>query len=236
MKTEVIVLTILSAVAAYRLPHFAYQYACYKQNKKGRAQPEGEIRLWQKLLAAVVAAGYTLFAGWYLPFTETVFATVFMMFAIFGITVDQLIRIIGNEMVGWMFLVAVIYRIYSGGVKSLLNALLAIGCVIAYFALADLIVRLHKGVRGVGMGDVKLAMVIALAVGFPNIYYFVLGMVIAMVSVILYRIIKTPVWIKLMFDTRNTFPMCGPIMVGLLFTIVQTPICKLLGLEYLCIV
>ena len=214
---------IVNMAIAMIIPKYAYQYAKYKQEKRGK-EFTGQITTSMRVVSVLSAVAYSLYAYMFLPLTSAVFASIFMMFAIFGVIVDHMIRIIGNEMVGIMLIVANIYRVMDGGFKSLLGSLLAIVCVIAYFALADLIVRLHHGQRGVGMGDVKLAMVIAVAVGFPGIYYFVIGMAIAVLYVVLSRILKNIYLWKQVFNPNNTFPMCGPIMVGLLFTIIQQPV------------
>ena len=100
----------------------------------------------------------------------------------------------------------------------------ALGVVILTFGLAMLGTMKLKGVFGVGMGDIKLAMVIALTVGWPGVLTFLGGMAIA---IIVYCIVGLRARV---LRKESFFPMCGMIMAGLLFALYFDVLPKLLEL------
>lgn len=194
------------------IPSLAWRiirYKCIKRHKE--IPPVCKLR-WQIAMAILNVILFTL-AGWKLPTAEAVMVCVFVLIAIISTLVDIEIRIISNEMVLLLLVSGVIYRIISGGAESLLGSLGALAIVIAIFGGSALISkRLMKDI-GIGAGDLKLAMAIAITVGYPEVYTFLFGLAIA---VGLYCVAG----LKLCLLTRkSTFPMCGHIMAGFLFVL-----------------
>ncbi len=212
---------LFSLVSAYMIPSYAYRYVCWKQLKKGKAAPENfKRKLWMILSFVFSLIGMSL-AVFFLPLWKVFFFAMFLLFSVFGVIVDSCIRIIGNEMLLSLLPVVLLYRFLdsSGPVAALLGSLLAVLVILAFFLLAHLIVYLHKGVRGVGMGDVKLCILIAFALGIQGIVDFALGLAVAIFAYLAWRIIRTPIFLHYIFDTDNTFPMCGPIVCGFLYAL-----------------
>lgn len=216
---------VAAALAAgYAASELAYKYVLYKCRKKDRTPPEVKKgRLWNFACAAV-AGVCALISLLFMDTVPTVFCILFALFSVFGTTVDSYIRIIGNEMLLVMLPIGLLYRILAGGFSSLLGSLAALGVVILTFGLAMLGTMKLKGVFGVGMGDIKLAMVIALTVGWPGVLTFLGGMAIAI-------IVHCVVGLRARVLRKDSFfPMCGMIMAGLLFALYFDVLPKLLEL------
>ncbi|WP_159442043.1 prepilin peptidase [Clostridium sp. Marseille-P2415] len=159
-------------------------------------------------------AGITGMSGFLLPFDRALFVMIISNIAVFGICVDAFIRIIANEML-WVILAAgLCYRIYLGGPRALWGSAGALLIVIAVFGMTILFTFVRKGTPGVGMGDIKLAMIIAITVGWPGVFYFLTGMAGAIGIYCL-------AGMKCGFLARDsTFPMCGHIMAGFLIALI----------------
>lgn len=207
------VLTGISCLVGFFIPELSYSFACYKCRRKGYPGPIRIPGLQWKTVSLIFTAGITGLSRLLLPFDQAIFTILICYIAAFGICVDRLIRIIANEML-WVILAAgLTYRIHSGGLIGLMGSAGAMALVIAIFGLTMIFTYVRKGTAGVGMGDVKLAMIIAITVGFPGVFYFLTGMA----CVIGFYCVAG---IKYGFLVReSTFPMCGHIMAGFLIAL-----------------
>lgn len=207
------VLTGMSCLVGFFIPDLSYSFACYKCRRKGYPGPLRIPGLQWKVVSLVFTAGVTGLSCLLLPFDQAIFTILICYIAAFGICVDRLIRIIANEML-WVILAAgLTYRIHSGGLIGLMGSAGAMALVIAIFGLTMIFTYVRKGTAGVGMGDVKLAMIIAITVGFPGVFYFLTGMA----CVIGFYCVAG---MKYGFLVReSTFPMCGHIMAGFLIAL-----------------
>ncbi|WP_313073758.1 prepilin peptidase [Lacrimispora sp.] len=205
-----VILTGMSCLIGYSIPDFSHSFACYKSKQKGYPGPQIRPSLQWRGLSALFTASVTGMICFLMPSDQTIFAVFICYVAVFGICMDRLIRIIANEML-WVILAAgLTYRIYSDGLRALWGSAGALLLVIVVFSMTMLFTYARKGTAGVGMGDVKLAMVIAVTVGWPGVFYFLTGMACAVGIYCL-------AGIKCGFLVRDsTFPMCGHIMAGFL--------------------
>nr|WP_288825217.1 hypothetical protein [uncultured Clostridium sp.] len=207
------VLTGVSSLVGYFIPELSYSFACYKCRRKGYQAPlKSNIYRWNGL-SLVFTTGVTGLSCFLLPFDQAIFTVLISYIAAFGICVDRLIRIIANEML-WVILAAgLTYRIHSNGLPGLLGSAGALLLVIVVFGFTMMFTYARKGTAGVGMGDVKLAMIIAITVGFPGVFYFLTGMACVIGFYCL-------AGMKCGFLVRDsTFPMCGHIMAGFLIAL-----------------
>lgn len=218
---------VLCPVLYALMPEAGYRYACYKAEKKNIDRPEktGAVLLqWGSVAAFATLTVFLIFMT-SAPAWKMLFFVLFGAFAIMGVVVDSLIRIIGNEMLVVMLCFGIVYRVMDGGWHSALTAFVGVAFTTAFFAIAGVVVYLHKGVRGVGMGDVKLALVVAFTAGWPGTVYFALGTSAAMLLYVLYQAYRNRYQLHMIFDVRNRFPMCLPIMTGFICSL----ICSLTG-------
>lgn len=204
------VLTGMSCLIGYLIPDFSHSFACYKSIQKGYSPPQAPPGFLWRGISLLFTVGFTGMSCFLLPSDQAIFAVLICYIAAFGICVDRLIRVIANEML-WVILAAgLIYRIHIDGLRALWGSAGALLLVIAVFGMTMLFTYFRKGSPGVGMGDIKLAMVIAVTVGWPGVIYFLTGMAGA---IGIYCIAG----IKCGFLARgSTFPMCGHIMAGFL--------------------
>lgn len=117
-----------------------------------------------------------------MPTGKAMFAALFITLSALFTLVDISIRIIPNEMVLLLLLSGIIYNIINNGMGFIKSSLLGLVLVILLFGLTSLIIYFMKGTIGVGAGDLKLAMVVGMTLGYPDIIYFLLGMAAAMLG------------------------------------------------------
>ena len=230
MEPYKLLLLIAALLIALATMSSTYKYVEFKCQKGNRALPKAKKGLsWNAVCVLIVGvcAAVSLFLlddGTTQGFAKAILCIVFALFAVFGTTVDSYIRIIGNEMLLAMLPVGILYRILDGGISSLLGSLLALLIIILTFGLAMMGTKKLKGVIGVGMGDVKLSMVIALTVGFPGVTTFMGGMALAIV-VYCFIGLRTH-----MLQKNSYFPMCGMIMAGFLLSLYSSVLPDILQL------
>lgn len=208
-------LICLSGMGSAVIPQVAFQYANYKNERRGKAKVQSAPSRQMMLLCGLAGAALAGLAAYSLPLWRASFCVVFIWSAVFGICVDGYSRIIGNEMLLAMLIIGISYRVVDGGLSSFAGSLLALLLTIALFAAAAGITYLRRMSGGVGMGDVKLAMVIAITAGWPGTMYFLGGMAAAMILYIAF------LFFRKRFFLKNTFPMCAPLMIGLLTALYQ---------------
>ncbi len=202
------VLLGLGFISGLLIPEVSEEIIAYKLKKKGREVPE-PLKL-NKLLLAVPNALLFALAAWLMPLPEALITCIFGYIALVAAVIDYRIRIICNEMVLLIFVLGIVYRVINGGVGSLLGSLGAFAIVLVVFGGAAVITRLIANDIGVGAGDIKLAMAIAVTVGFGGIFYFLGGIALAIGA---YSIIGLNMHL---LTTKSTFPMCAHIMFGFL--------------------
>lgn len=206
LKTGAFLLAGLAS--GYIVPGLAQKIIKYKCTKRQQSIPVFNLPRWQQLIIMLVSTVLFALAGWKMPVPEALLVCSFVLMALTATVIDIKIRIIANEMVLLLLVLGLIYRITVGGVHSLLGSLVALALVMAVFIGTSFINKLLRGSYGVGAGDIKLAMAIAITVGYSTVFYFLIGMALAVGGYCLAGMrlgLLTP---------KNTLPMCGHIMVG----------------------
>lgn len=200
------------------IPDLAQRFADYKREKNSLLSLQAKLNIKRaRFIAVAFMLALSFLSLMIMNPWHCVLIMAFCGFAVFGFFIDYLLRIIANEMLLAALPLCVIYRIFTGGVYSLMGSLGALGLVILLFGGAAALTYLRNGRGGVGMGDVKLAMVAAVAAGFPDVIYFFVGMSAA---IVIYCVIG----LRMRYLTRNSyFPMCGHIMAGLIISFFWNP-------------
>lgn len=167
--------------------------------------------LFCRLYSAITGIVFSYLSFVYFPKWKVMFLLVFCLIACVGTFVDNRIRIISNEMVVLMLLIAIPYRIIDGGLPYLLNSVLSmIGIFVflvgTFFLIGKFMTRLAPG----GAGDLKLMMTLGFLVGYPNMIIAVFFTMIVMLIYIIFGLITK----RLLF--KSYIPMAGFIMLGIL--------------------
>lgn len=202
--------TLYGLACGLFLPRIVQEVVAYKCRQYDRTVPAVLADTRSKAPTVVLHVLLCAGTGLTVEFPQAVFICLFISIALVGAFVDRAVRLIPNELLAVLLVVGVAYRIADGGFESLLGSLIAFGLVAAIFFGTMLIMKLTKGVRGVGAGDIKLALVIAIAVGYPGVLYFLVG---AALAIIVYSLFKIQMGL---FRFSSYFPMCPHLMVGLL--------------------
>ena len=200
-------------LTGYFIPNYAYRFASYKCWRSGKEMQQEQWPMYFRTISAFICSLLFLAAIHLMPLKLAILTSLLGVIAVFGFFVDSAIRIIANEMLLIMLLIGLSYRFLAGGVSSLLGSLGAMLLVILIFGAAAGFTYLKKGNGGVGMGDIKLAMVIAITVGYPGVLHFLIGLAFAVSIYCVVGLLSR----RLLFG--SLFPMCGHIMAGLLFAL-----------------
>lgn len=181
------------------------QYKCQKKNK---AMPEFYLARFYKILLVILNGIVFAAAGCLMPLQSAWLVCVFTFTALVSILVDNHIRIICNEVVLFILVLGIAYRLIGGGLYALLGSLAALGIVIVVFGSAAALTKIFTKELGVGAGDLKLSMAVAVTVGLSGVFYFLAGVAVAIGGYCVLGLIYK-------FLTRkSTFPMCAHIMFG----------------------
>jgi leader peptidase (prepilin peptidase)/N-methyltransferase len=200
-------------VTGFFIPAAAQKLIRYKCRKRNTEAPEFYFPAFYKCLFLILNAGLFAAAGLLMPLESACVVCIFVFIALVSVIVDMHLRIICNEVVLLIFVLGIIYRVIIAGFQGLLGSLAALGIVIAVFGIAVLVTKLLAKQTGVGAGDVKLAMAIAVTVGFTGVFYFLGGLAIAIVGYCVLGLIHR------YLTTKSTFPMCGHIMAGFIIAL-----------------
>lgn len=201
----------LGAVAGMQIPACARYIINNKCKKLSKPVPDGAAADRTTVLVTILSdAALSALAAVSMRPAAAVAAFCILQVALACVIVDRAIRIIANETVLLLLALGILFRILSGGFSSLLGSLEALGLVTALFAGSAALMAFLKGRPGVGAGDLKYAMALSVAVGWPGVLHMLLCFAAA---VLLYIFIG----MKYRILTMNTyFPMCLHLSVGLL--------------------
>ncbi|SHI18995.1 leader peptidase (prepilin peptidase) / N-methyltransferase [Sporobacter termitidis DSM 10068] len=203
----------IGAALGLLIPRFSYGLILHKCAKRQQEPPEFFLQRSYKVLLIILDALLFAAAGWLMPLPQACIVCIFIFTALISVIIDLHIRIICNEVVLLIFVTGIAYRLLDGGVYALLGSLAALGINLVIFGGAALVTKLVTKELGVGVGDVKLAAVIAVTVGYPGVLYFLGGLAVAVGVYCILGLIHRFLTIK------STFPMCGHIMFGFLIAL-----------------
>lgn len=159
---------ISGAASGFALPHFTQRLVEYKSKKKGISAPRSRwhTALWLRLVCSLgsipvwVAASLSVH-----PTLAALLLSLLFSASVVTAWVDLRIRLIPNEMILFLLLAGVVFRWSMGGLPSLLASL---GCLVAMIFVFSIVAH-FTGFGMVGAGDVKLAGVMGLILGYPGI-------------------------------------------------------------------
>jgi prepilin signal peptidase PulO-like enzyme (type II secretory pathway) len=161
-------------------------------------------RWFQLIICIVNGILWTVTALKLAPVPSLLCSILFTLAIIFAV-IDIRIHTIPNELLAVTLAVGILFQLFQFGVKSLL---IASACMLI-LAVLYLLVGFILGMDKIGAGDVKLAGVMGLVLGFPAIVTAILFMSI---SIILYCVIG--IWIKKL-TLISMFPFAPFMMFGM---------------------
>lgn len=206
---------MVGAVLGLFLPDMVSGVIEYKCKQRRLRQPDSQSLLSGALFMGIIVfmVSASVVAGIVAPIGLDMFLIVFAAMSLIVSLTDYYIRLIPNECVLMIIIIGIIYRFCQGGGIALLNSLVALGVIVLIFGGSAAIFYMIKKQSGVGAGDIKLAMAIAITVGIPGVYYFLLGMALAVI-VYLLAVIKLR-----RFSVNRYFPMAAHLCIGFLMAL-----------------
>lgn len=180
----------------------------YKCNQRNRDVPLISLSRHKEIAIHILHTVLYIAAFFLMPVPNAVLTCVFVTVAIVSAIVDNYIHIIANEVILFLLMAGVVYRLVDGGAGSFSDSLQAILITAAVFGGAAAFTYYRKNTAGVGAGDLKLALAISFLLGYPAVLYFLGGMALAL-------IVCCTVGIKTgLLTPDSSFPMCTHIMIG----------------------
>ena len=204
-------LGIIIGLNIFKVSEKVINYKCIQLNKE---RPVGDIISKEIKIIFIIVHILLYTIGFFLiPVPKSIFVALFISISMVITIVDISIHIIPNESVLLLLFIGILYRLAGGGLASLKSAILGLLIISVLFLGTGLIVFLLKGTIGVGAGDLKLAMVISIILGYPGSLYFIVGLSLALLGYIGMKLaFKGPVM-------GTSFPMAGQIAVGFLIAL-----------------
>ena len=144
--------------AGYAVPNLAEKMIQYKCAKRNQNPPSFYMLKWYKQILMILGVSLFVLAAWKMPFAEAVIVCIFVMIALTATVIDIQIRIIANEMVLFLLVLGIIYRIVAGGIHSLLGSIGALAFIIAIFGGAAFITKVITNNTGLADHFLKWVM------------------------------------------------------------------------------
>lgn len=157
------------------LPLLGQKLSAYKCRKKNRELvPDPRFTNWMSKLPCALASGIGWGICWYfgshIP-VPAVLAALIWSLGIILILVDLRLRLIPNEALLGMLILGVVMQVWVRGFETLIPCIIATIVVFGLFATLGQFMGLYK----IGAGDVKLAMVMTMSLGFPTVMASLVG-------------------------------------------------------------
>ncbi len=219
-----ILLGVFGFVIGYNISKIVDEMVLWKekQNNKKYTLYRIEYKRDKWINGILVSIGIVV-AFEYFKFYEFILVSIMCILAVFGARIDERIRIIPNELVLLILVIGIVNQLATGGLRSLGSGLLALIITAGIFFSSAFTTRLLSGSIGIGAGDIKLAMVLSLMLGFENVYLFLMGIVLFLVFYIIIGFSTKTIWVG------STFPMCIQIMGGCIIAMYEPVIMDILG-------
>jgi len=129
-------------------------------------------------ILAIINGIFWLGVGYFATSILTgIFVGCLITLAIMFTVIDMIIHIIPNEMLLVGLVIGIAFQISTFGLKHFWIALACMATIVVLFTIVGLIMGLNK----IGAGDVKLAGLMGLILGYPLIVYSVLVMCLALI-------------------------------------------------------
>lgn len=163
-----VMLLFVGAALGFQIPDIAQNIALYKCRKKNLvlAQDSRYTDSLLKLILCMLNGSAWILSGLLAEhFWTAILISFLFTTAILIAIIDLRIRIVPNELLLVMALVGVSFQAVQFGFTAILTSILCMLAMIIFFSA----VASFTGFDKVGAGDVKLAGVMGLALGYPNI-------------------------------------------------------------------
>ena len=209
-----IVKIIISVTIAWSIRYTSEKYIRYKtrKNTKLEIKPYKVTSICTSILTALIC----VYALSEFSLAHAILLILFTYISAVMTCVDNSLRIIGNESVLAMFIVSVIYSLYMNGITGLGNSLItSVGTGLFFVLTYTLMKHLPIVIFPAGAGDFKLVLVIAFALGYPQI---LTALFVTMVVLLIWICVGL---LAKKLTLTSTLPMAGFIALGFMVTVLE---------------
>lgn len=189
------------------LAHRIMRWKCEKQNKVIRDSPLD--KRWFQIVVCIFNGALWALAALELPPVSALLCSALFTLAILFTIIDIRLHMIPNELLIGTLVLGILFQLIHFGVKSLLLSVACMLGMMLIFLLAGFILGMDK----VGAGDVKLAGVMGVVLGYPAIVTAVFFMSIFMIA---YCVIG--IWVRKL-TLVSMFPFAPFMMLGMMVSL-----------------
>lgn len=168
---------IMGLAVGYLIPNISMKIINYKNGIYKIDKSSFVFTKWFKIIVMILNGTLWMIAGIYS--TNLIDGLLIIIQISIGLIIcyiDICIRIIPNELVLILLLIGIIFQTLNFGIYALIGAILCMIVMMTVFVSVAAFVGFGK----VGAGDVKLAGVIGLALGYPSVIIAVYAMAIVL--------------------------------------------------------
>jgi len=174
-----IIFGLLGCVIGFFIPRVSNQIIEIKLTQRQRQKETNFLdhRIWV-ILMTIGNGFFWGIIGYLAPsvLTGILICLLFTMAIMFTV-IDMIIHIIPNEMLMVGILIGIVFQLSTFGINHFWIALACMATIVVLFTIVGLIMGLNK----IGAGDVKLAGLMGLILGYPLILYAILMMCVALI-------------------------------------------------------
>lgn len=202
---------ILGIILGFTVPTFSYKIITYKKGEKYSKSGFLYTNIFKVILSIINGLAWILAS---LNAINNFIGLLFGALITIGlliIFIDLQIRIIPNELVLAMAIVGILFQTFKYGLASLATSVVCMAVMMAVFTSVAGFVGFGK----VGAGDVKLAGVMGLSLGYLNIVMAVMFMAIILLIFIIIGLLFKKIYLSTMLPMAP-FMMTGYIVSLLL--------------------
>lgn len=223
MIIQAIVFLVLGGASGVFIPGVVKKILKIKMEKRGdHNEPIAFTEKKYRILFAAADAVLSALIGLSLKVFPAVIALVMFQIVMICISTDHYLRIIPNEAVLVLLGLSLIFRVLAGGFSSLPGGLAAFAVTTVIFFGAAFITKAIRGTMGVGAGDIKYSMALAIAVGWQGLIWFFVGLAAALIIYCLVGMTNRTLRLG------SYFPMCICISAGFYLYLISPVIEKII--------
>lgn len=223
VQITTLILIILGFLIGYNMSKAVDKMILWKEKRKNKTYTisRSEYPKDKWINGLVISLGIFL-AFYNFRIYEATLASIICILAVFGVRMDERVRIIPNELALFIMVLGIVHQLLTNGIRGLGSGFLALIITGVIFFLSAFVTRFFSGSIGVGAGDIKLAMALSMIMGLENMPIFLIGIVLFLVVYLLIGLFTKTIAIG------SSFPMCIQIMGGSIIVIYKPIIIEII--------
>lgn len=215
---KILVTAFIAIILSLYLPALSQKIVQYKIKQRQYEIKKISFSIYTRIFIVLVNVTIFMMATIYESHNSCIYLMIFSELAIVGALVDYQLRIIPNELLIVLLIIGIVFKISNNTILNIVQEIEGLLLIIVIFAGTAFVTKLFSNDIGIGAGDIKLSIIIAFILGYPNVIFFLLGTAI---FIGIFSIVGIFFGI---IGPKDTFPMCGFLMSGFCLALFQNSV------------